>query len=130
MSTSDSGTENSVPANGVILDSAEDSVPLMSREEVLRERRAKRTRSMAGAPSKSELELRKGFRLAMLSAVQIEDIQTIMLSLIEKATNGDVRAGIEVLNRAVGVVESSELVQRLNELEERLVAAQSRKQRF
>jgi len=57
-------------------------------------------------------------RVALLEAVSEEDIKAIIAKLIEAAKNGDVVAAREVLDRTIGKAAQTELLQRIEMLEE------------
>ena len=62
-------------------------------------------------------------RCKLLAAVSEEDIEAIVQALIAKATEGDVPAAREVLDRCCGKAEALDLAVRLEALEDALEAA-------
>ena len=65
------------------------------------------------------------FRIAMMSAVTVEDVQMVMVALVEQAKAGNISAAKVVLERVVGPNEDSEIARRLEELESRIASGQA-----
>lgn len=61
--------------------------------------------------------VQRKFKLAMVTAVTINDIQEIMISLVLSAKAGNISAAREVLDRCVGKTSEQDVIDRLAELE-------------
>ena len=61
-------------------------------------------------------------RSALLRAVTEEDMRALIAKLLELAKGGNVQAIKEVLDRCLGKPQEADLIERLEQLEERLVA--------
>ena len=74
----------------------------------------------AGGPGNPNAKQVASLRAAMLSAVSVEEMSSIITKLIELARSGDVRAIKEVLDRTVGKPVESDFMERLDTLEAEL----------
>lgn len=63
----------------------------------------------------------KELRIALIAAVDPEDVMEIMAALIEKAKEGSIAAAREVLDRSIGRADESAVTLRLAELEEEIL---------
>lgn len=68
--------------------------------------------------------VQRKFKIAMLSAVTIGEIQEIMSELVRQAKKGNISAAREVLDRCVGKTSEQEVIERLAELEALVLSSQ------
>jgi hypothetical protein len=74
-----------------------------------------------GGPGASALAVKQTkLRIAMLAALQEEDVQEVVRKLIELAKEGSIAAAKEVLDRAAGKAEAYDLAVRLEQVEKLL----------
>ena len=59
-----------------------------------------------------------------MNAVTAEDMRAVALKLVEMAKEGHVQAIRELIDRCVGKPHEADLIERIEQLEERLVAMQ------
>ena len=72
----------------------------------------------AGGPGNPHAAAVAGLRSALLGAVGTSEIEAVIKKLVELATEGNVAAAREVLDRTLGRVQDALLIQRLERLEE------------
>lgn len=70
--------------------------------------------------------VQRNFKIAMLSAVTVNEIQEIMQTLVDHAKRGNISAAKEVLDRCVGKTSEQEVIERLAELEALVLKEASR----
>ena len=83
-------------------------------------------RGYAGGPGNPHAKRVAELRSAMLSAVTEDDIREIVQKLVAMAKEGDIAAAREVLLRTLGRPVESDLLERLEGLEELITEAADR----
>ena len=83
-----------------------------------RDTRGRFTRGNAGGPGNPHGGQVSRLRSAILAAVDTDDIEAIVRTLVMKAREGDLAAAKEVLDRCVGPPTDGDLTERLDTLEE------------
>jgi hypothetical protein len=69
-------------------------------------------------------------RSALLKAVSPADLREVVVALLSAAKAGDVAAARELLQRLLGPPEAADLIQRMDELEQRIAAATETESRW
>ncbi len=75
----------------------------------------------AGGPGNPHAQQVAKLRAALLDAVTEDDLREIVAALVQAAKMGDTAAAREVLDRTIGKPVQTDLLQRVEELEQRVV---------
>ena len=75
----------------------------------------------AGGPGNPHAKRVNELRTALMEAVTPDDLRKIIAALVKAAQAGDTAAAREVLDRTIGKPAQTDLLQRVEELEQRVV---------